>query len=110
MSTTTPSAHAPLGAYAIPFCACDACDRARAARRADILRALLARRGVRCHPTCAGWFINSERAEIQVCDECMAANGLDVDVDDDDVAELPEAQIALADGWSYDDGDYDRSA
>lgn len=107
MSTATMSVHAPLGATARPFCSCDACDGARVTRRAGLLRALLASRNLRCDPSCPGWFVNSERAEIQVCDECSFANGLDVD--DDDVAELPEAQSALAEEWP-DDEDYDRSA
>ena len=49
----------------------------------------------RCSPGCRGWdlFGGKRGLEIQTCDECRTSNALDLD--DDDVAELPEAKIAL---------------
>ena len=64
-------------------------------------RAILAtrtkRRTRRCDPACPGWavFQVAQRGgvlEIEACDECCAG----LDINDDDVAALPEAIAALA--------------
>jgi hypothetical protein len=63
-------------------------------------REILAGRTEKCYPTCQGWEVfetDTERGdEIQVCDECMSYLPKAQRLSDDDVAQLPEAQLALA--------------
>lgn len=61
-------------------------------------RARLARRRVKCHPKCKGWFIadsDTYGLEIEACDECNQLCKRGDTVTDGDVDLLPEARRAL---------------
>ena len=66
------------------------------------VRELLAARAPedKCYPTCQGWEIfrvdRDPGLEIEACDECNAHQPTQLQVFDDDVEQLPEAQLALA--------------
>lgn len=69
------------------------------------VREILASRDpeTKCHPTCQGWDVfetnretEHEGFEIEVCDECNSAQPKQLKLMDEDVEQLPEAQLALA--------------
>ena len=68
-------------------------------RSLTAVRVILALRQERCAPNCPGWFVatpDNRGPEVQRCDECVATNNLGDYLTDDDVAQLPEARVALA--------------
>jgi hypothetical protein len=93
--------HAPLlAAHERELCAECGDDRLYRPRSVEEVRAILVRRneGMLCSADCPGWavFETTRGMEIQICDDCNTLAHEDDKLDDEDVAQLPEAQEALA--------------
>lgn len=70
-----------------------------APRTDEGVRAMLRERSEKCSDSCPGWDVfDSDQygLHIAACDECV--RGSDLPLYDEDVARLPEAKLALADG------------
>ena len=47
----------------------------------------------RCHPSCPGWFVNTDSLRVERCDECSTLNNAHW-VTDSACARLPAARLA----------------